>query len=69
MILTTLALWLDVLLDVGVTYLLLVEHQQQRFLAAYRISTLEASEQERNIEDSLDKRHLETMLHFYAGLS
>ena len=48
----------------------------QEFLAAYYISTLEASEQvrpsaeqEQKIEDSIGKRHLEIMLRFYAGLS
>ena len=41
----------------------------QEFLAAYYISTLEASEQVRKIEDSLHKGHLEIMLRFFAGLT
>ena len=41
----------------------------QEFLAAYYISTLEASEQVRRIEDSLDKRHSEIMLRFFAGIT
>ena len=41
----------------------------QEFLAAYHISTLEAAEQVQKIEDSLDKRHLEIVLRFFAGLT
>ena len=41
----------------------------QEFLAAYYISTLEPSEQIQRIEDSLDKRHLEIMLRFFAGIT
>ena len=41
----------------------------QEFLAAYYISTLEASEQIRRIEDSLDKGHSEIMLRFFAGIT
>ena len=41
----------------------------QEFLAAYHISTLDAAEQVQKIEDSLDKRHLEIVLRFFAGLT
>ena len=41
----------------------------QEFLAAYYLSTLEASEQVQKIEDSLDKRHLEIVLRFFAGIT
>ena len=41
----------------------------QEFLAAYYISTLEASEQVQKIDDSLCEGHLEIMLRFFAGIT